>query len=228
MAPIKQGCRYQWKFDCGHVMRQDDPIDSPKLSSLPFIPMEVAEDCVFCKHYRPHDKFTKTEAQIREQEQRALDIYEAQVETLEQHIEDAGDDASVVKNMEKLLEQCNLMWADEVKKIEQRENSTLVQPGHPDSLSQALQEKFNTALEKVKLLLKAENILLERARSPTYKGRLTAEILDIRVKKWTEYAAKIKDLKRKALGLGSWDNVIAAEDELEDDWADIVKLMSTK
>ncbi|KAK0129937.1 hypothetical protein ONS96_000479 [Cadophora gregata f. sp. sojae] len=229
MASVKLGVNYEWKFICGHIMRHHGQIaaQSASLSNSSGVTRILAsENCVYCKHFNLADNVNQSDTQTYKNDRQALKIYESQVETIEQHIEDAGDNASLVKNMEKLLEQCNLMWAEEVKKMEKRESNSLIQPGHPASLSTALLEKFDTALSKVKLLERAEKILLKRAQLPSYKGQLTAARLESRCQKLNDYHAKLKRFMWTALGIGSWNNVISAEERLDCEWAGVVDLMN--
>ncbi|PVH89995.1 hypothetical protein DL98DRAFT_601547 [Cadophora sp. DSE1049] len=228
MAPVKPTIKYEWKFTCGHVLKQDDPTGPPSGFNFTVMPMEVSEDCVYCKEFKPTENFTKSKAQIRKQDQQALAIYESQVEKINKDIGDAEGNADLVNNLKKILSVCNVIWAEEVKNIAARENNTIVELGHSSSLSAALLRKFDTALAKAKLLQKAETVLLDRVRAPEYKGPLNIEKFEARCQKWKEHVGNMTEAKGQALGVGSWEVVMSAENDLEGTWANVVKLMNAE
>ncbi|KAH7418985.1 hypothetical protein BKA64DRAFT_633690 [Cadophora sp. MPI-SDFR-AT-0126] len=226
MASMTPVIKYEWKFTCGHVLKQDDPTGPSAGFNFTAMPMTVSEDCVYCKEFKPTKDFTKSKAQIRKQDQQALAIYKSQVDRINKDIEEADGNVDLVNNLKKILGHCNEVWAEEFKKIAARDNGSIVEPGHPSSLSDALLKKFDTALSKVELLQKAELVLLERTRAPEYKGPLNIQKLEARCKKWNEHVTRIRKAKIQALGVGFWEAVRLAEKDLDSIWANVVKLMN--
>lgn len=226
MVPIKTPIKYEWKFTCGHVLKQDDPTAAPPGFNFTVIPMTVAEDCVYCKEFKPTEDCTKSQVELRKQDQQVLAMYESQVDRLSKDIVEAEGNDQLVDNLKKILNHWGALMAEAIKKIAMREYGKIVEPGHLSYLTTALCLKFDIALAKTKLLQKADLYLVDRARAPGYEGPLNATKLEARCLQWSEYVSKITESRNQALGVGSWEIVVAAEKDLESHWAKVVELMS--
>ncbi|KAG4428357.1 hypothetical protein IFR05_016163 [Cadophora sp. M221] len=200
MSPLSPTIKYHWTFTCGHIIKQDDPTGPTSIFNFTIIPMSASEPCTYCKEFKPIDEFTKIKAQIYKEDYQALQDYASQVETVKKKVHDgeAGGETDQVEGWRKILECCSVGWAEQMKKVEKRNgsNSSIVEQGHPPSLSAALEKNFTTALGKVELFHWGDKILLERARGPLAKQRDIAVIegLERRCEIWGQYVGTIKGL----------------------------------
>ena len=190
--------------------------------------MTLAEDCVYCKEFKPTEDCTKSKAELRKQDQQALAMYESQVDRLSKDIVEAEGNDQLVDNLKKILNHCGALWAEAIKKIAMHDYGNIVEHRHPSSLTTALGLKFDIALAKTKLLQKADLYLVDRVRAPGYEGALDVTKLEARCLQWKEYVTKITESRGQALGVGTWEMVVSAEKDLESHWDKVVELMNTE
>ncbi|KAG4425159.1 hypothetical protein IFR04_001726 [Cadophora malorum] len=201
MVPVNTPIKDEWKFTCCHVLKQDDPTAPPPGYNFTVTPMTVAENCVYCKEFKPIEDCTKSKPS-QCTNRRSTDS--------------------------RILNHCGALWAEAIKKIAMHDYGNIVEHGHPSSLTTALGLKFDIALAKTKLLQKADLYLVDRVRAPGYEGPVDVTKLEARCLQWNEYVAKITESRGQSLGVGTWEMVVSAEKDLESHWDKVVELMNTE
>ncbi|XMA15272.1 hypothetical protein WAI453_008063 [Rhynchosporium graminicola] len=165
MAPVKEIIKFEWRFSCTHIMKQDDPtVPSSLFLKIKVLPMDVLEPCVYCNQFKPTIDFKKSKAQNYKEDQEVLNNDKNIMDALQMGIDDAPGNAEILETNTKMMDTFKLSRANQIVKIEKSGNGGLVQPGHSTSLCTAIQKKIQTALAKTKILHQAEVIRLERAR----------------------------------------------------------------
>ncbi|KAL2075286.1 hypothetical protein VTL71DRAFT_229 [Oculimacula yallundae] len=164
MASLKPVIQYEWIFNCRHTMKQVDHTGSPASFNVTPMRMNVSEDCVYCKRFKPTADFTKSKAQLYKEAQEVVTNYEVTMAAFQKGIDQSPTNAEVVEANTKMKETFQLIRANQIVRVEQTGNGGLIDAGDPSSLTSALQKKVHTALSKSKILHQADIVRLERAR----------------------------------------------------------------
>lgn len=179
----------------------------------------------------------KSPEQIRKEDEQAVVIWKSQVDTIKTHIRQAAGNANVVAELEKMLDNCNLLWAEKIMQMEKSEG--LNEAGYPSQLSLALEEKFDAALAKIQLLREADTIicqtrvgkpLLQFGSAPTVslfgstpRGSSFGHLTSGHDSQLAEIANTIENLKSN---IGAWDILAENEELLDEEWKKVMKLIS--
>jgi chemotaxis protein histidine kinase CheA len=131
------------------------------------------------------EKARQKAAKEAQHEREALEVYKSQAANFHKLIEDAGDNVALRNNLEKLLENCKLLWADMVKKTEKARSTA---SGTINSAA------MMDMMEKIELMTKRAEILLDRARAkPSSSSNLEdGPKLDRQLKKWRTITKSMK------------------------------------
>jgi hypothetical protein len=157
-------------------------------------------------------------AKALERDAQALEVYRSQSSTIQQHIDNAADNEELRVNLQKMLENCKVLWAEKIKKAE---ISAVENPIQLQSQVFILKDR----LEKVGMMAARARILLnqENARKLLVKPE-RMEKLERQFEEWT----RVLIIMKKAMDMVE-EKVCKELDEVEklsnSAWEDAMKLM---
>ncbi|KAE8447248.1 hypothetical protein EG329_010942 [Mollisiaceae sp. DMI_Dod_QoI] len=139
-----------WDFACGHQFTTFEA--SPFFSTKAPTKKKSSELCPECKESQGSQT-----SQNRKDEQ-AVSIWAKQVEGIKAHIGQATarGDEDTVKELEKMLKNCNTLWANKVEAMETRGAANELALKSP---SETLREDFQKWKKKINALIEAHKVL---------------------------------------------------------------------
>ena len=126
-------------------------------------------------------------AKSLERDAQALEVYRSQASTIQQHIDNAADNEELRVNLQKMLKNCKVLWADKIKKAEV---GAVKKPIQLQSQVFMLKDR----LEKVQLMAGRASILLnqERARNVLINHNEKIKKLEHHFKEWKRVSKNMK------------------------------------
>ncbi len=206
--------KVSWIFSCGHTLYQFKPIHHQGCCPPS---REVIDICPECKEDESDVK--QKEEQATQQKKEAINLYRQQATTMKQHLINAAKNSEVRAEFEKMLENCQVLWATKIKEFEKTNM-------HPPRtrVSNMFDNDLKDMKEKSELMLVFEQILCRReeGRHNKYSGQ--AKKLQKRCDEWRMISAKIAELAE------IYEKTIAKKfDDFEGDiskvWLDALRLI---
>lgn len=157
-------------------------------------------------------------AKALERDLLALEVYRSQASTIQQHIDNAADNGELRVNLQKMLENCKVLWADKIKKAEM---GAVKKPIQLQSQVFMLKDR----LEKVQLMAGRASILLnQRARNVLINHSEKIKKLEHHFEEWTRVSKNMK----KAMDTVEekvWEKLDEVEKLSNSAWENAMKLM---
>ncbi len=194
--------------------------------------MKVAEECTFCKTITsPTANGLTRNVYAQQDDDEALDFFQAQIEFCERKIEDAQGKTTLIEPTKDMLRIAKTSWAETLRRMEQNKGDELINDGLPAILTSHFRSRFVTTESRIDALQKAELGILEQAREQegVYRGELTIEQLEDRCRQFNDLSIKVKALSANLSMDSDWEKkACSAEKNLQALWAGAVELKNAK